>query len=275
MNLCYRNGVYLPLDEVSIPVTDLLVQRGIGVFDSIRTYDGRPFALREHLRRLETSAREAAMELPLSQEELEAIIREGVRRVGGEVTVRPYVTGGRSIEPSRFPKPEIFILFEATPPLPAERYEKGVSLLPIPFSRAFPAMKSIDYMVPYVSRLRAGGGDFECLYCPDGTVTESTAGNFFLVFGETIVTAPDEAALEGVTRAVVIELAREAGLDVEKRLFRLEEIEGADEAFITGTVKEVTPVVRVGSATIGKGCPGPVTAKLHGLLRDHISRWLD
>lgn len=275
MNLCYRNGVYLPVDEVTLPVTDLLVQRGIGVFDSIRTYDGRPFALREHLRRLERSAREAAMELPLSLEALEGVIRGGIARMGGDVTVRPYVTGGRVIENCRFPEPDLFVLFERTQAAPRERYEEGVSLLPIPFTRAYPSMKSADYMVPYISRLRAGGGDFECLYCPDGAVTESTAGNFFVVLDGGLVTAPVEDVLEGVTRGLILQLAREVSLPVEERPLRVEELARAREAFITGTVKEVTPVVRVGSRPIGEGRPGPVTKRLHRLLLDNLERWLE
>jgi len=277
VNICYRNGVYLPLEEVCLPVTDLLVQRGIGVFDSIRTYGGRPFALKEHLRRLERSAREASMKLPLSLEALERVIRDGISRMGreGDVTIRPYVTGGRVIDDCRFAEPDLFVLFEKMTPPPAERYEEGVSLLPIPFSRPFPAMKSIDYMTPYVSRLRAGGGDFECLYCPDGTITESTAGNFFLVLDGTLVTAPEETVLEGVTRGIILDLAQEAAIAVERRSLRVEELPVADEAFITGTSKEVTPIVRIGAVTIGDGRPGPMTRRLHDLLRDHIERWLE
>lgn len=275
MNLCYRNGVYLPIEEVTLPVTDLLVQRGIGVFDSIRTYGGRPFALREHLLRLARSAREATMELPLSLEALEEVIRGGLARMGGEVTVRPYVTGGKVIESCRFPEPDLFVLFERSHPVPQERYEEGVSLLPIPFGRPFPAMKSVDYMVPYVSRLRACSADFECLYSPGGSVTESTAGSFFLVIDGKIVTAPDEAVLDGVTRAIVIELAQEASLVVERRPLGFDELPLAQEAFITGTTKEITPVVRIGSLPIGDGRPGPTTKRLHRLLLDNLDRWLE
>lgn len=275
MKLCYRNGIFLPLEEVSIPVSHLALQRGIGVFDSLRTYRERPFALSQHLDRLYASAAKALLKPPADRDELAGIIREGLKRVGGEAVAKPYFLAGPVQEPEAFPHTELTVIFEPLHRPSEEEISKGVSLLPVDFGRPLPEIKTVDYMAPYVARMLAGSRDREVLYCPGGRITESTASTFFAVFEDRIVTAPEGTVLAGVTRAILIELARRNGITVEERLMDFNELHRAQEAFITGSIKEVTPVVRVGDLTIGSGRPGPMSTRLLSLLMDNIDEWLE
>ena len=113
------------------------------------------------------------------------------------------------------------------------------------------------------------------LYCPEGEITEAGHSSFFLVRDGALVTAPLSRVLGGTTRRAILELARGSGIPVEERCPMLSELPLADEAFITGSVKKVLPVVRVGDRTIGTGRPGPMTLRLSRLYLDHIRKWLE
>ena len=274
MALCYMNGDFLPRDSATLPVTDLAIQRGVGVFDSIRTYHRKPFTLTAHLDRLFASAREAHIEPPVTDEALRRVIFEGISRMEEECLVRPFITGGDVNLSGTFPWARFFVLFEPLHTLPPERYAQGVLLLPLELRRSTPTTKSIDYMAPLMAR---GGREdvFEILYCSDGEITESTSSSFFLVRDGKIFTAPLERVLSGVTRGLVLRVAREGGFVVEERCPRVEELTTASEAFIASTIKEVLPVVRVGETRIGDGKPGPVAQHLRRLYLSQIEQWLE
>ncbi len=275
MKLCYRNGIFLPLEEVTVPVSHLALQRGVGVFDSLRTYRERPFALSEHLDRLYHSARKSRMKLPATKEELSAIIREGLKRLDGDSVIKPYFLAGSQREEDLFPDTELLVTFETLRETPAETRRRGISLLPVDFGRTFPQVKTVNYMAPYVALMAAGGSDLEVLYCPEGKVTETTSSSFFAAVDGKLVTAPGERVLSGVTRKILMDLARKQGFEVETRLMDVEELQHVQEAFITSTIKEILPVVRIGEITIGNGRPGPVSAGLRHLFLNHIDEWLE
>ncbi len=274
MALCYMNGEFIPRDAATLPITDLAIQRGVGVFDSIRTYRRKPFTLTAHLDRLFSSAREARIEPPVTDEALRRVIFDGISRMEGECLVRPFITGGDVNLSGTFPRARFFVLFEPLRPLPPERYAEGVLLLPLELRRSTPTTKSIDYMAPLMAR---GGREevFEILYCSDGEITEATSSSFFLVHGGKILTAPLEQVLSGVTRGLVLQVARDGGFVVEERCPRLDELATASEAFIASTIKEVLPVVRVGDVVLGDGKPGPVARHLRKLYLDQVDRWLE
>ena len=188
---------------------------------------------------------------------------------------KPYFLGGATMEADAFSQTELIVTFEPVHVIPEDEYAAGISLLPIDFGRHFPEIKTINYMAPYLARMLAGGKDLEVLYCPNGRITECTASTFFAAIDGKLVTAPKGTVLSGVTRNILIELATQEGFQVEERLMDLDELHRAQEAFITGSVKEVTPVVRVGEVTIGSGRPGPVSAKLRHLLLSKLDHWLE
>ena len=133
-------------------------------------------------------------------------------------------------------------------------------------------MKGVDYRTTYAL---SQSGAFEVLYCPDGEITEAGHSTFFLVLEGRLVTAPLSRVLKGTTRSVILELARAEGIETQERCPRVDELPRASEAFITGSVKKVVPVVRVGEQRIGTGRPGPVAARLLKLYLDRIQKWLE
>ena len=272
MELCYINGKFVPPAEAVLPVSDLIIQRGIGVFETIGTYEKRPLMLTPHLKRLAAGAERLRICPAFSLEAMRDIVRRGIARLDAELQVKVYLTGGDVFDGVKgFVSPRFFVVFERlTLPSP-ELYETGVTLEPVDEGRENPDVKSVDYRAAYA----LSPGFFEALYCPDGEITEAGHSSFFLVRNGTLVTAPLPRVLEGTTRRAILELARSAGIPVEERCPTLSELALAEEAFITGSVKKVLPVSRVGRQTIGDGRPGPITLRLSRLYLDRIREWLE
>ena len=267
MPLCYFNGSFLSADSAALPITDLAFQRGIAVFDTVRTYSGRPFALSRHLERLASSAASSHIALPASLDEIGDIVCEGVSRIFGDSLAKIFITGGDVEQDGTFPLPRLLVLFTALAPIPEEVYTKGVALSLLPEERYFHFVKSINYMVPFSRRC---AGTFEPLHCPGREITESATSSFFAVKDGVLVTAPDSRVLRGITREIVLELAQKERIAVELRCPLLEEVLSFSEAFVTGSVKEIAPVVKIGDLTIGTGTPGPLTIRLLHLFRSAV-----
>ncbi|HAF70976.1 MAG: Aminotransferase class IV [Acetothermia bacterium 64_32] len=265
VELCFFEEQFWEPERARVKVPDILgLMRGLAVFETVRTYNRRPFALGEHLERIEQSARRVKLYLPLSFEEISGIIDQGIDLLGEEALVQLFLIAGDS-------GPFLLILFSALPKLPAELYERGVKLLPVDFARPFPEVKVPCRLEGYLARLEDNEA-FEVLYCPGGAMTEAETSNFFLVKEGMLVTAPANRVLPGITRGIVLELASRMGIPIEERCPRMEEIETAQEAFITGTVKEILPVVKVGTKVIGKGVPGSLTRELQIAYREEVQR---
>ena len=274
------DGVFRPLNETKLPVSDLIIQRGVGVFESIPTVDGRPLCMTAHIERLLVSANASTIDLPVAPDEMKSIIREGLSRLarmepGRETLIRPYITGGDDFDELKgFLHPRFFILFENANRPPKELYEKGVLLWPLDMARRSPETKSVDYMTSYSLEARENGA-FEVLYCPAGEITEGAHSSFFLVKDGELVTAPLNRVLSGTTRRIVIELARRNGIRVLESVPLLAGLSGYEEAFITGSLKGILPVVRVGGTVIGDGRPGAMTKRLREIYASGISEWLE
>lgn len=278
MSICYFEGNFHPTAECALPVTDLAIQRGVGVFDSIRIYRHKPFALDAHLERLSKSADAAGILYGDIAEKIPGIIREGAARpdcpMNGECLAKPYITGGDVNQSGRFPHPRFFIIFEDGGSICPDEYKAGAALQPTPEGRPYPLIKTTNYLVGLMQC--AGRSDvLECLYCPDGEITETLRSSFFLCKDGKIITAPTGRVLGGVTRNIILQLAGENGFSTEERCPLVSELDGADEAFLTSSWKEVMPVTRIGDKQIGSGKPGPVSAHLLKLFRSSLERWLD
>ncbi len=267
----------MPLNECRIPVTDLAILRGIGVFESIRTYGKNIFALKEHLERLSESAKRCGIDAEEILKALPEIIKKGIKldiAEGKDMVVKPYITGGKINNHGRFPEPDFFVIFEEAHILTQEETGQGVALRPVYSQRPFPEAKSTNYLTGYVPMIDAKPNEFEALYIVDGEITEATASNFFLCKDGKIITAPIGKVLRGITREILLTLLRENNFTVEERCPLEIELSQADEAFISGSVKEVLPVVRIGDQTIGNGHPGPVSKHVHKLFLSNLKRWL-
>ena len=274
IKLCYLNGKFVPPEEALLPVSDLLIQRGVGVFESISTYKKRPLMLTPHLERLLSGAKNSCITPPLGIEEMRGIIRKGIEILDEELLIKVYLSGGDVFNRVKgFTEPRFFIVYEPLVLPPQECYENGVRLEPVDSGRADPPTKSVDYRKAYT--MSPHDEHAEILYCPDGEITESAHSSFFLYLNDTLITAPLTRVLNGTTRQAVIGLARSAGIKTEERRPLLTELSQSTEAFITGSVKKILPVARIGTQIIGSGRPGPVTKRLADLYLEHILEWLE
>ena len=272
--IAYLNGQFLPLEEANVSIEDRGFQFGDGVYEVIRGYGGALFRLEDHLSRLERSAQAISISVPFSQIEWEALIREGVKRSGyGECKVYIQLTRGMAPREHRFPcsaSPTVVMTFREIPEMDASVQQRGVHAVTLPDLRwGLCSIKSLNLLPNVLARQEANeAGAFEAILVKNGFVTEGTSSNVCLVMDGTIVTPSlNDHLLAGVTRAVVLELARQRGLPVEERNVREEELLQADELFLIGTTIDVVPVSRLNDERVGDGMPGKVTQAMRDGLR--------
>jgi len=264
LSVYYIDGSFVPAEQAVIPVDDLAVLRGFGVFDLVRTYNGKPFFLKEHLERLHHSAAEIGLHVPWSHSELNEIVLDTLAKNNyPESNIRIVVTGGSSPDfTTPQDKPRLLVLVSPMPKLPESWYTDGVKLITRVTDRFKPGVKSINYIPATVALEEARRkGAIEALYLDrEGYVLEGTTSNIF-IFKENKLVTPGRDILSGITRKVTLDVAT-THFDVQIRDISRQELLGADEVFITGTNKGLVPVVQVDDARIGSGRPGPLTAKL-------------
>jgi len=267
MDIYYVDGEFVPADRAVIPVHDLAVLRGLGAFELLRTYNGLPFALEEHLDRLQHSIHKMGLALPWTREELVRIVLETLRRnarnAHPESNIRIIVTGGSSpdfMTPQE--RPRLLVLVSAMPRQPEIWYTEGVKIITMQNRRILPGAKSINYLSATLAMKKARAqGAVEAVYVDrGGRVYECTTSNIFIFKGGNLAT-PGQRILSGITRGFILELAKRH-FEVTIRDVHLKELKAADEVFITGTNKGVVPVVQVDDATIGDGRPGRHTQTL-------------
>jgi branched-chain amino acid aminotransferase len=269
---CFKNGEIIPYEDAVVHVSDLGLLRSYAAFDYLRTYNGRPFRLRDHLNRFRNSARGLMLPLDYSDEQIGEIIVDLLGRSGlSEAGVRLVITGGNSPDSLTTVTPNFFILIEELPQYPPECREKGVKLITNEYLRDVPTLKSTGYLnairlMPLVER----SGAHDILYCHGGRVLELTRNNFFLFEGNTLVT-PKEDVLSGITRMVVLEICRGV-FPIEEHTVLTAQLETATEAFLCGTTNGIMPVVRVDDTVIGDGAVGPNTRKVMALFRSYTEK---
>ncbi len=270
----YIDGKFVPAEKAVIPVNDLALLRGIGVFDLLRTYDGKPYFLDAHIDRLETSAHKVGIPLPWSHADIANVVQQTLAKNDiPEANIRIVVTGGSSTDfmnPSG--NPRLLVLVSPIPRLPGHWYTKGVKIISWEVERPMPGAKSIDYISASLALKKAATkGAVEALYIDrNGLALECTTANIFAFVQDKLVT-PGQAILSGVTRKVVLELAQ--GLfPVSIRDISRTELLAADEVFITGTNKGLVPVIQVDDGIIADGRPGQRTRQLMAEMRRHTEK---
>ncbi|HET8913670.1 MAG TPA: aminotransferase class IV [Ktedonobacteraceae bacterium] len=260
----YIDGRWVHPDEASISISDIAVLRGYSVFDSLRTYNRRPFHLGDHLSRLSRSAELIEMNLPLTKEKLTDLIHEAIERNEYKhAAVRILVTGGPSddgILPGE--QPGLAIMVTPLPERDPAYFEKGCRLITTRLQRITPEAKTANYVsaVRALKQAKKRMADDALFVNNLGHVLEATRSNFFIFKGNTLVT-PRVGILTGVTRNVVLELAR-GRFEIEERPILLDELWEANEAFVTSSSREITPVLRIDDLHVNAGTPGSNTREL-------------
>ncbi len=270
----YVGGQWVHPDKATISINDMAVLRGYSVFESLRTYNFRPFHLDEHLERLYRSAILIEMEIPWSSQQIAGVVREIIaRNTYQHAVIRLLITGGDS-EDGILPSGNPLLVALITPlgERDMERFAKGCKLITTKLQRISPEAKTANYVAAVRAMkeaLRRNAAD--ALFVNEREhVLEATRSNFFIFRGDTLVT-PRRGILIGITRNIVIELARSLFV-IEERPILLEELALADEAFITSSSKEITPVVQIDELIIGDGKPGRRTYQLEQLFIEMVER---
>lgn len=276
----YINGELHEKEDARISVYDHGLLYGDGVFEGIRAYNGKIFRCEQHIDRLFASARAIALEIPLSKEKLISAIRRTLDANGmKDAYIRLLVTRGigtLGLDPYKCSDPQIIIITGTIALYPPEYYERGLELITVSTIRNHPnalnpRIKSMNYLNNILAKIEClqAGVTEAIMLNKDGYVAECTGDNIFVVKDGGLVTPPVHAGiLEGITRQVVMELAREVGIETQQNDMTRFDLYVADECFLTGTAAEIIPVVRIDSRDIGDGKPGPVTLKLFGMFRD-------
>jgi branched-chain amino acid aminotransferase len=267
----WLDGKLLDEADAKISVFDHGLLYGDGVFEGIRVYSGKLFELEAHIKRLYQSAKAIRLNIPMSQSKLANAVEKTVEANGViDGYVRLVVTrgvGDLGLNPFVCESSTIFIIADNIQLYPEELYETGMKVISATTVRNHPLAippqtKSLNYLNNILAKIEALDANVPeaIMYNHEGYVAEATGDNVFIVRDSVIYTPPVEAgALEGITRAVVIRLAKKENLEVvEKNLTRFD-LYICDEFFLTGTAAEVIGVVEIDGRVIGDGSPGPIT----------------
>lgn len=268
------NGQIVSASDASLKVNDLAILRGYGIFDYFLVREGVPLFLDDYVSRFFNSAQLMQLEIPFSASELKELIHELIDVNGAaEAGMRLVLTGGYAEDSYTPLQPNLLILEHPKPNMPA--FENGAKLMLHNYQRELPEAKTINYLTGI--RLRQEikqQGALEVLYHNDGIMREAARSNFFLVKPDNTIVTPDAHILRGITRKNVLAIARER-FQVEEREVRVEELQTAKEAFITGSLKAVVPIVQISEMSIGNGKVGEVTRQLERLLEERVKAYIE
>jgi branched-chain amino acid aminotransferase len=270
----YIDGKYYDQKHAKISVFDHGLLYGDGIFEGIRAYHGRVFRLAEHVERLFYSAKAILLKVPLTPEQVARAVVETCRKNKlRDAYIRLVVTrgaGSLGLNPHKCAKPSVIIIADKIQLYPAELYHRGMDIVTVPTTRNLhsalnPAIKSLNYLNNILAKIEAinSGCEEAIMLNAAGYVAECTGDNIFMVKSGQLLTPPLSAgALHGITRGVVMELARQNGMAVSEPDLTRYDLFNADECFLTGTGAEIIAVVKIDGRVIGGGKPGPVTEKL-------------
>ncbi|MEQ8763514.1 MAG: aminotransferase class IV [Planctomycetota bacterium] len=269
-------------EDATISVFDHGFLFAHSIYEVARTYRRVPFRIDAHFDRLEGSA--SALEIPLPpREEMVRAIRDTLGAAGNDdAYIRIVVTRGTgelNISPETCESPNLIVFVKDWSGFPLELYQKGISVIVAKTARTGvadidPAVKSGNYANSIAALLdaRRRGARDALMLGSGGQVSEGTTSNVFAVFGRTVKTPPRAAGiLSGITRSIVLDVARQRDFEALEQPITLDELLQADEVFFSSTLKEVMPVTRIDEKAIGSGTPGPVTEELAGAFRDHVA----
>jgi branched-chain amino acid aminotransferase len=281
--LVYVNGNFVPRDQASVSIFDAGFVLGDGVWEGLRLVRGKVIAIEEHLDRLYEGAGAIQLDIGLSQDELRAAIHETFDRNGmtDGVHVRLMVTRGRKKTPNQDPRfalgqATIVIVAEYKTPKP-ESKTQGLKLLtstircsgPDVFDLRLNSHSRLNFIQALIQAINAGC-DEALMLDPHGFVASCNSTNFFIVRGDQLWTSTGRYNFKGITRKKIIKLYSEKIGTVRELDFTLAETYAAAEAFVTGTLGGVTPVVAIDGRPIGNGKPGPVTARISEIYQQSL-----
>ena len=277
------DGELVNQSEAKVSVYDHGLLYGDGIFEGIRAYNGKVFLCKEHIGRLYEGAHYVNLEIPISKEDMVKALNDTIK--ANELTdayIRLLVTRGTGdlgLDPRKCDKATVIIIAASIALYPEELYQKGLDIItsavPAVHGEALnPRVKTLNYLNNIMAKMEAiRAGKLEAIMLNhQGFVAECTGDNIFIIKNGILKTpSVYSGILEGCTRNLVINLAKEAGLAVEETNLQRYDLYTADECFLTGTGAEVIAVIDIDGRKIGTGKPGSITQDMLKRFRDYIA----
>ncbi len=283
----FLNDRFVPRDEALVSVFDHGFLYGDGIYETLRAYGGRIFMLLQHLARLQRSAKLIGLEIPIPEKDWPSLLSDAIARNQlSDAYLRITVSSGTGeigLDPGLCPKPTVVVIAKPFQSYPPHLFKEGVSLISTSVHRNLatalsPQIKSLNFLNNILAKqeaVHAGAFDGVMLNA-EGHLTECTTSNIFFVQHGALCT-PSVACgiLDGITREVVLALAKEQGIKIEESAYTPEALRQAEECFLTNTTMELMPVRDMDQRLVGSGKPGPLTLKLRELFRANLDRFLN
>lgn len=244
---CFAQNQISLLENAGVPVGDLLVQRGYGIFDYLRVSNNKPLFIEAHLDRLFNSAEIMRLSIALSKEELKKIVADLIEKNNIPFSgIRLIIAGGDAPDGYTITKPHLIIIQQPLDAPPAQMATKGIQLVSHFYQRQLAEVKTTDYLMAIHLQpwMKSQGGD-DILYYNNDTVSECPRSNIFMVSQDNTIVTPARNMLKGITRKNIIAVAEAHHLKLEQRDISLSEMKKAKEVFITSSTKRIIPVSRL------------------------------
>ena len=244
---CFAQNQISLLENAGVPVGDLLVQRGYGIFDYLRVSNNKPLFIEAHLDRLFNSAEIMRLSITLSKEELKKIVADLIEKNNIPFSgIRLIIAGGDAPDGYTITKPHLIIIQQPLDAPPAQMATKGIQLVSHFYQRQLAEVKTTDYLMAIHLQpwMKSQGGD-DILYYNNDTVSECPRSNIFMVSQDNTIVTPSRNMLKGITRKNIIAVAEAHHLKLEQRDISLAEMKKAKEVFITSSTKRIIPVSRL------------------------------
>jgi len=283
----FLNDRFVRKEDALVSVFDHGFLYGDGVYETLRAYGGRIFMLRKHLARLRRSASLIGLDVPIGAPEWTPLLQEAMKRNAlSDAYLRITISRGEGrigLDPQLCPRPTVVVISLPLQPYPAHLFQTGASLAIVSVRRNLaaalsPQIKSLNFLNNILAKQEASrSGAFDGLMLnAEGHITECTTSNIFFV-KDGCVRTPSVACgiLDGITREVVLSLAREQEVPIEEGCYTSDAVIKADECFLSNTTMEIMPVSDIDKQSIGTGMPGRVTRRLQALFQANLPRFLE
>lgn len=265
---CYAQNQIQPIQGAGVPVTDLLVQRGYGIFDFLRVANNKPLFIDAHLDRFFHSASIMRLHIPETRDEIKKIVSELIAKNQMPYSgIRMLIAGGDAADGYTIEHPHLIVIQAALAEPSLTLPETGIKLASYHYQRQISEVKSTDYLMAIWLQpwMKEQGAD-DILYHFNGAIRECPRSNFFLVTDQNVLVTPHEQMLKGVTRKNILSVCAANGIAFEERTVNMEEVKTAKEAFITSSTKRIIPVRQIDDYTYTLNRPDSVAKKVYDLL---------
>jgi branched-chain amino acid aminotransferase len=273
----FINGDIVKQDKALIPIYDLGLLRGMGIFDFFRVLDGVAVFAEDHIVRLQNSMQEIGLNVDYTPADWADKFKELIQvNQADRAGFRVVVTGGFSEDGYSIPeRKNVYMILHELPPNDPVQFNKGVSLFTSDYRRDMPTAKTTIYVrsMQMQPRMKKEGA-FEVLYHWNGQITECSRCNIFFIDQEGKLNTPDAGMLHGITRKQIIAIANENNIPLVERTVNLSEMPAMAGSFLTASTKGVLPVVKIDNQVIGDGQVHPLCVKLQQLFQERVEQYI-